>query len=285
LNQKKYIDGDVIDLRELIQTIKKRKKLIIFVTGMITLLAILYAFVLAKPLYEVKAMIEIGKIDAGTKDEMPLDDLQDVKQKLEYLYGVSTKKRRELPRVKAISIPRKSNSFFYVTVESRDNSSAISYINTITKKLEHDYAQKINAHIDTQKELLKLTQHDITVAQKNLSNSEKLLKDYAQKILDITHKDAALAGLFSMQISDVQSRVQKLQSYISELKEKEYELKLSLTPLKIKNTTLIGEIEVSENPVQPQKPLIVIVAFITGLMFSLFLVFFLSFIQGFKEEA
>jgi uncharacterized protein involved in exopolysaccharide biosynthesis len=280
-----YRNEDIIDLRELVHTLKKRKTLIVSVTGFITLLAALYAFVLAKPLYEVKAMIEIGKINAGTKDEMPLDNLQDVKQKLEYIYGVSTKKRRDFPRVKAISIPKKSNSFFYIKVESRDNTSAIRYIKTIINDLEHDYAEKINAHINTQKELLNLNQHDITVTQKNLSNAETLLKNYAQKILDITQKDAALAGLYSMQISDVQSRVQDLQSYISELKQEEYKLKLSLSPLKIKNTEIVGEVEISKTPVKPKKALIVIVAFITGLMFSIFLVFFLSFIQGTKEEA
>ena len=285
MDKKEYIDGDIIDLRELMQTLKKRKKLIIFVTGIITLLAVFYAFVLAKPLYEVKAMIEIGKIDAGTKDEMLLDDVQDVKQRLEYLYGVTTKKKKALPRVKSITVPKESNSLFSITVEGRDNTSALNYIHSITKELEHAYTQKINAHIDTQKEFLKLTQHDITVTQKNLSTLEKLLKNYAQKILDITQKDAALAGLYSMQISDIQSRVQKSQVRISTLKSKEYDIKLSLSPLKIKNTTIIGEIEVTNNPVKPKKALIVMVAFITGLMFSLFLVFFLSFIQGFKEEA
>ncbi|PTB83392.1 hypothetical protein C9926_03160 [Sulfurovum lithotrophicum] len=285
MNQKDYIDGDIIDLRELIHTIGKSKKLIIFVTAIITLLAIVYAYILAKPIYEVKAMVEIGKINAGTKEEMPLDDLQDVKQKLSYLYGVSSKKKKAFPRVKTISVPKKSNSFIYITVESKDNASAINYINTVTQKLEQDYTKKINAHINTQKELLKLTQKDISVTQKSLSDAELLLKDYAQKILDITQKDAALAGLYSMQINDIKSRIHELQSYISELKEKEYNIQLSLSPLKLKSTSVIGEIEVSDNPVKPQKALIVIVAFIIGLIFSLFLVFLLSFIRSQKEES
>jgi uncharacterized protein involved in exopolysaccharide biosynthesis len=280
LEKQEYINRDVIDLRELLQIIKKSKKLIYIITGLITGVAILYAFVLAKPLYEVKAMIEIGKIN-----DNPLDKVEDVKQKLEYIYGVNTKKKRDFPRIKVIRIPKKSNSFIYIYVESGDNQSAIQYINKITHNLEHDYAEKINAHINTQKELLKLNQHDITVTQKNLSDAETLLKNYAQKILDITQKDAALAGLYSMQISDIQSRIQDLQSHISTLKQQEYKLKLSLSPLKIKNTEIVGEVEISETPVKPKKALIVIVAFITGLMFSIFLVFFLSFIQGIKEEA
>ena len=57
-----YKNEDEIDLRELFQTIKKRKKMIYVITGVITLLAVVYAFVLVKPTYEVKAMIEIGKM-------------------------------------------------------------------------------------------------------------------------------------------------------------------------------------------------------------------------------
>jgi len=36
--------------------------------------------------------------------------------------------------------------------------------------------------------------------------------------------------------------------------------------------------------VKPKKALIIIVAFITGLMFSIFLAFFLAFLRGLKEE-
>jgi uncharacterized protein involved in exopolysaccharide biosynthesis len=39
-----------------------------------------------------------------------------------------------------------------------------------------------------------------------------------------------------------------------------------------------------EHPIQPKKKLIVIVAFITGLMLSVFLAFFLEFLAGSKEE-
>ena len=102
------IQNDVIDLKELFGVISKRKKLIYSITILITLLAIAYAYLLAKPVYQVQTMIEVGKIN-----ETPLDTtLMRLKQKLEYLYGVTSKKKRDYPRVKSITVGKKSKSVF-----------------------------------------------------------------------------------------------------------------------------------------------------------------------------
>ena len=275
---------DIIDLRELFNVLKKRKKIIYILTSLVTLCVIIYAFFLAKPVYDVRAMIEIGKMDAGTKDETPLDNLGDVKQKLLYLYGVNSKKEREYPRVKSITIPKKSKSIFSITVEGRNNESAISHIDKVVHKLESNYAQKIKTYIDTQKKLIALTQYDITVTQKNLNDIQETLKGYNKKILNITEKDAALAGLYAIQISQNQSRLQEMQSLISRLTTRKFNLELSIAPLRITQTHVIGNVEVLDKPIKPKKALIVIVSFITSLMLSIFLAFLLEFIGGFKEE-
>jgi len=277
-------NNDIIDLREIFKTLKKNKILIYAITGVMTLLAVLYAFVLSKPVYEVKAMIEIGKIEAGTKDEKTLGNVVDVKQKLEYIYGVKSKKKREFPRVKLIAIAKNSKGIFSIVVEGRDNSSAMQHINTVVQKLENDYAQKIKTYIDTQKELIDLTQKNIKQNQDNLVNIKNTLNNYHQKILNIAEKDAALAGLYAMQISQNQATQQKIQADISELMTEKFKLKLSMAPLRITKTHIVGEVESLDKPIKPKKALIIIVAFITALMFSIFLVFFLEFLRGMKEE-
>ena len=113
---------------------------------------------------------------------------------------------------------------------------------------------------------------------------KKELDIYSQKIISLKSEDAALAGIYALQIGQKQSEVQNLKKYLSSLKNKEQNLKLSLTPLKMKPTHIVGEIETLEKPIKPKKKLIVIVAFITGLMLSVFLAFFLEFIKGMKEE-
>ncbi|MEA1916098.1 MAG: GNVR domain-containing protein, partial [Campylobacterota bacterium] len=69
-----------------------------------------------------------------------------------------------------------------------------------------------------------------------------------------------------------------------ELEERKSLIKLSLQPHNFKNTKVIGKIMISDYPIKPKKRLIVVVAFVTGLILSIFLVFFMEFIRGAKEE-
>ena len=282
-NQTVPLAEDTIDLRELFQTLKRRKKMILLITLLVTLLAVIYAWT-AKPVYEVKAMIEVGKLEAGTKNEQSLDNVADIKQKLEYIYGVKSKKKRAYPKVKSIGVNKQAKAVFTVAVEGHSNKEAIGLIKKIIQKIEKTYHEKIDTYINTKKELIALTKGDIATAKQNLKKIEETLDNYSQKIMNITAKDAALAGIYTIQISQNQTRLQALQARISALKANIYTRELSITPLRIKPTHIVGKVEVLNKPVKPKKVLIVVVAFITGFMFAVFLVFFLEFLRSFKEE-
>ena len=278
-NNTQYIEEDKIDLRELFAILKRRKKLIWGVTVLFTLLALVYVFI-AKPVYEVKTMLEVGQIDAK-----PIDDINDIQQKLAYEYQVNVKgKKIELPRVKAISIPKKSSSIISVIIHGNTNEEAIKYIETVIGKIETDYKEKTDAYTNSQKELIKLIQENIKNNSTSLLQMKEELDTYRQKIISLKSEDAALAGIYVLQIGQKQTELQDLKKYISELKNKEQKLKLSITPLMMKPTHIVGEIETLEKPIKPKKALIIIVAFITVLMLSIFLAFFLEFIRGMKEE-
>jgi capsular polysaccharide biosynthesis protein len=68
------------------------------------------------------------------------------------------------------------------------------------------------------------------------------------------------------------------------LKQKIKDLKYILSGINVKNSYKVGELIVNDYPIKPKKKLIVVVAFVTGFILSIFLVFFLEFIQGIKEE-
>ncbi len=278
-NNTQYIQEDKIDLRELFTVLKRRKKLIWSVTSLLTLLALIYVFV-AKPVYEVKTMIEVGQIDAK-----PIDNVNDIKQKLSYKYQVNVKgKKIELPRVKTISVPKKSDRILSLIIHSNNNEEGIKYIQTVINKIETQYKEKTDAYTNSQKELITLTREDIKENTASLTQMKKELDKYSQKIVSLKSEDAALAGIYALQIGQKQTQLQNLKKYISQLKTKEQKLKLSITPLMIKPTHIVGEIETLDKPIKPKKLLIVIIAFITGFMLSIFLVFFLEFIRGSREK-
>ncbi|MFY9090319.1 GNVR domain-containing protein, partial [Arcobacter aquimarinus] len=52
----------------------------------------------------------------------------------------------------------------------------------------------------------------------------------------------------------------------------------------LKNTEIVGNILVDEDPVKPKKALIVIVGFVTGFIISIFLVFIIQFINNIRKE-
>ncbi|WP_157840863.1 GNVR domain-containing protein [Halarcobacter anaerophilus] len=80
----------------------------------------------------------------------------------------------------------------------------------------------------------------------------------------------------------------KLQFDISEriqnLKDKLQLEKLKLTNVSIKNSEIVGNIIVDEDPIKPKKILIIAVAFVTGFILSIFLVFFIEFVNSIKKE-
>lgn len=65
---------------------------------------------------------------------------------------------------------------------------------------------------------------------------------------------------------------------------KRHQLKIELFDKYIM-TKQLGKLTISNTPINiPKKKLIVTVAFVTGFILSIFLVFFMQFVQGFKEE-
>lgn len=58
------------------------------------------------------------------------------------------------------------------------------------------------------------------------------------------------------------------------------QLKYNKSEQNIQNSKIIGEFVIKDYPIKPKKILIVVVAFITGLILSIFLVFFLNFIRN-----
>jgi len=272
--------NNVIDLKELFFVLKRRKKLIFLITTLITILAIVYAFFIAKPVYAVKSMIEVGIID-----NKPIDNINTIQQKLSYVYKVNTKGiKRELPLVKSISTAKKSDNILSITIHGNNNEEAVTYIQTVINKIETQYKEKTNAYINNQKELIKLVQEDIKETSIDLIQMKKELATYSQKIVSLKREDAALAGIYALQIGQKQIQLQNIKKYISALKSKEQELKLSITPLMMKPTHIIGEIEILEKPIKPKKILIVVVAFITSLILAVFLAFFLEFITAIKKS-
>jgi len=274
------IQNDVIDLRELFFILKKRKKMISLISAVITLLAIVYIFLIAKPIYEGTATIEIAQID-----KKPVHDLTTLKQKVEVLFDIHNKtKTIKFPIVSDIKIPKDSTKIVIIKAQGYDNNSTTLKLQKVIDYLTVEQNKEIKSYTHIQKKQLALIDKDIIRNQTLIEKIEKDINHYQNKLLNITTQDAALAGIYSIEIGKKQTELNNAASKIYSLENKKSAIELSISPIKIQKTTVIGHIETSNHPIKPKKFLVVIVAFITGLMLSVFLAFFLEFVQGLKKE-
>ena len=262
---------DAIDLRELFAVLKRRKKLIWLITGLFTLLALVYIF-MAKPVYQAKSIIELAEID-----KTPVQNTNDLKQKIEFIYHVNQK--TELPIVKSISLPKKSKNLIVITTYGYDNHSSKKKLEEVISQVTAIQNKELDIYIQTQKKRLLLIKDDIERNQNLTKQIEHDVTNYKEKLLGISKKDAALAAIYSIEIGKKQTELNTITSKIYSLKNKKNDIELSISPLKIHKTAIVGEIETLDKAVKPKKVLILTVAFITGLMFSVFLAFFLEFIK------
>jgi len=83
--------------------------------------------------------------------------------------------------------------------------------------------------------------------------------------------------------STIKKDLEKAIKYILDRHKKLAEL-YSSENAKIKMTKLIGNIIINEQPIKPKKGLVITISFITSLIFSIFLVFFLNFLETMKRE-
>jgi len=278
-NNTQHIQQDMIDLRELFGILKKHKKFILGTTAIITMLAIIYIFV-TKPMYEIKGLIEIAKID-----KKAVQNINDIKQKVETVFEVNIKgKKVELPALKSIEIPNKSESILILKTYGYNNKSAKKKLNDVVHYIESVQNNELDIYIEGQKRKLQLLDKDIQRNQALADSIKKIIKKNQNMLANISKENAALAGIYVIEISKKQTELHRITDKLYGLKIDKANLELSISPFKIQKTKLIGKPIILDKPIKPKKKLIIIVAFITGLMLSVFLAFFLEFLQGIREE-
>jgi capsular polysaccharide biosynthesis protein len=141
---------------------------------------------------------------------------------------------------------------------------------------------------------------------KKIESQEKTLKDFQEQVKLITNNlrkisssNPSLSALklmekrditsfiidLNLKIMDMKDKKEMMESNsIAKLEEQKLLIQALMLPHNYKNTDIIGKVLTDDYPVKPKKILIVIVAFVTGLILSIFLVFFLEFINGMKNE-
>ena len=304
MQENRCIQEDEIDLKELFKTIWAKKIFIVIFTLVVTILAGFYAYS-KTPIYEAKALLEIGEYKKN-----PVDDAVALEKKLSTIFIDMEKNLKDkTSEISNISVVKGLKNFLEIKSESTSNEEAKNEILKVLTFVQNEH-EKILDDVKKQKEM-ELRNIDLQISDiksksvdlinkkienniKNLKSLEEQLKQVDENLKKIDSLNPSLAALKLMEKRDITNSINTITIQNFELESKKDELltttlykleeskkiiELSLLPHNYKNTQIVGEIMTNDFPTKPKKKLIVAVAFVTGFIISIFLVFLFNFIK------
>lgn len=174
-------------------------------------------------------------------------------------------------------------------------------IDTLTKKIQlhtnklKEYTKAVKQIYQNNKENKDTT--SLTIASLQMVNYQNLILNSQNKVEDLKIE---IEKINNEVVPNLQREKKNIKN--DTLRKLEYKLKVELPNKKtklleqikeakflnseqnIQNSKVIGKYIVKDYPIKPKKKLIVVVAFVTGLILSIFLVFFLEFIGNINEK-
>ncbi|MFA9238605.1 MAG: Wzz/FepE/Etk N-terminal domain-containing protein [Candidatus Paceibacteria bacterium] len=321
MEEKVYVEEE-IDLRDLFKIIWDRRVFIFVFTFVVTLLAVVYVS-MKTPIYEVKALLEIGSYKTeivnnqgqSSIQTIDLDNANELSKELSMIFIDLKKNEKDKEfEITKINLSKGMKSFIEVSSESTSNDLGIKGLNEIiiyTKdihsKLLKDVKEKNDLEVKNIDLMILNIQNDkivninkkIELYDQNIINLEEQMKSVIETLKNMNSLDYSVTALKLMEKRDISNEIITNKSNLYDLIEKKENLinidlnKLSerkklletlSLPHNLKNTEVVGNILTDDNPIKPKKALIIVVAFVTGFILSIFLVFFMQFINGMRKE-
>ena len=187
-------------------------------------------------------------IEIGTIDDnLVIENPNNVVQRLKIIYMNNPLKKTTM--VTKVKVVNNTVNLVEINVQALSNKEAVSLLNNIINGIENVHKSKIDNYIGF-----------INTHITNLKKQEKELKNDKNKF------DGSMLVKYNL-ISKVN------------------DLSLKISSNNIKETQIMGNFITNEYPIRPKKKLIVVVAFVTGFILSIFLVFFMQFIQNIKRNS
>ncbi|MBE0515053.1 Wzz/FepE/Etk N-terminal domain-containing protein [Sulfurimonas sp.] len=309
------IQEDEIDLRELFKTLMKHKVKIVLITLAVTIGAIVYALMAPKT-YEAKAILKIGEYKiANSNDKVVVSDAHELSKELEILYIEILKNENDKEaKTEKIQVPKNQKNFLEIITNGSSNEETeaelqkvVDYVQQKHKKILDDVKSlnEVRAkQVDGRLMLLKTKtlpslQEKISRYKKDLAVYEANFLDVQSNLKKIKDSNPTLATLQINEqryLADIIIKIKdSLESFedrknsievieIEKLEEELRALQVLMEPYNYKNTEVVGAFMTNDYPIKPKKSLIVVVAFVTGLILSIFFVFLLEFIRAEKEQ-
>lgn len=311
MQNQEYLDRR-IDLGDLIKIILNKKFFILGLTFLFTLIAVVYVSI-KTPIYQVKALVEVGSYKNSEMSIIQLEETNQLVKKLSTIF-IDLKKndKDKNDEVVNINVPKGMNSFLEITVEATSNELAVNTVNDVLlyiqnehKNILNDVKEKNNLEIKNVNLMISNIENEkiininkkIQLHEQNIITLEEQMKFLNETLKNIKTFDSSFSALKLMEKRDVSNEITTNKSAlydlnevkrtlldidINKLLERKNLLETLSLPHNMKNSEIVGKIQLDEDPIKPKKAIFIIVTFIGGLIISIFLVFFIQFINNIK---
>ncbi len=278
----KTYQEDEIDLREVWRTIVKRKIFIGAVTLGITVGATIYAFS-KEPIYEVKTVFEIGSYSNSNSNSVLIESPLSLVKRLEIMHIVNND-TKDKGYLQTAELVKGSLNLVEIAVRAPSNEEGIVKTNKIIDEVYKRHQEFLESYVALMKDKMK----NLEQQREELLGEKKALGDYIQVKMDnidkILKDNPAVAAVYTIDLNTKASQLSELKDKIYKIHNQLNDLSIAMSPNNLKPTQIMGAISKKDYPIAPKKSLIVAVSFVTGLILSIFLVFFLEFIGKKNDE-
>ena len=267
-----------IETQENPATMTWRPRLILGITAFMTLCSVLYAFVIAKPIYEAQALIQVGKINGNH-----VEPIKSTREKLAFTHQLdSWGDSKKLPVVSSAVVVAGQTDLLLIKTIGLSNEDAVKLLHTKADTLIKRQSKDVEKAQKAYKTTIKNSEFQLKSAKASIKELRRNIADYDRKVLKLTKEDVALLGTYFLELWKLRAKIEKQEQWIGTVSHHLGSARLML--IDTVPPQLVDKILTSEKPAKPRKALIVTVGFVSGLLFSLLIVFFLDFLLDMREK-
>ncbi len=294
----RYIADNEINLVDLFLILWKRRVMIITLTLLLTFIAVGISLIMPK-VYQVTAILEPGRDVKGKVVVKPQAIRENI---LGGTYDLLIVEKlslplKEIPQIK-VSIPKQTD-LVKISVESSKPQQAVKILHELLVGISVDIQERLDIEIKkTKNEIKKAQMEDGFLLEKNTIVKEQIIQIRQKMTVLEQERKTALAApkgdamavlLYSNEIQNQQIYLNGLQEKLANILNQKSQMALKIDDIKLKLTGIKGTNinkppSVPDKPIKPKKTLIVVLAFMLGLMGSIMVAFFAEFMIKVRQQ-
>jgi len=263
------MEDEEVELKDYINVLVKRKRLIIVITLIAVLISGLLSYFVLPKVYEGSAIIQPAQV--GSNLPLSPSEIQTQIKSAPFIQKLSDDLNvpfNEINNNINVSIPQNSN-FVVVSFEYKDKELIRKFFDKLLYELNSINADKYNKQINLLKSKILTFSSQIEILNSEMTQISKQILQMQKSSSKAEYflESSLLTNLYEPMLSkkmDLENTVTDLSSQLSISHEFEY----------------LQQPYVSNTPIKPKKLLNVAIAGVAGLFFSILLAFFLEYMEG-----